>query len=60
MEIPLGEFPALIVHCNVKRAKGEDLKITSYYGRGRGLVKQVQKLGDKEIVMVLEKMDDTK
>ena len=58
--VPLGEFPAVIVHCNVKRPKGDELKITTYFGRGRGMVKQVQKLGDKEMVMVLEKMEETK
>jgi hypothetical protein len=58
--VPIGEFPALIVRCEVKRAKSDNLVITTYYGRGRGMVKQVQKLGDKEIVMVLEKMEESK
>jgi hypothetical protein len=57
---PTGELPALIVHCEVNRAKGENLHITTYYVRSRGMVKQVQKLGDKEIVLTLEKMDETK
>ncbi len=57
--VPAGKYMALMVTGEIHQEKNK-LEITSYYAKGVGLVKQVQKFAGKELILQLEKYEEGK